>query len=435
MPAGTAAAKLQKALDRTGIFLSVKVAPEGEKGRRVDISEMLISFTFEDNDTKADKMTLTIDNWDLSEFDNPIWRKGAMVEAAWGYAELKHPPVRCVIQSVKGGQEMKVECLAKSLLMSKVKKARTFNTSKPSDVALKIAEEYGYSGAGLHVEDSTATKNGTISQAGRTDAQFLASLAKQLGFQFYVDWSGFHFHQRNVGQPPRKVREWMGGDGDVKSFDVENDIAARAGSVGVSGRNPLTRKDFTATADNAKTKRAGLAPNPEAQGSGYEINAASGEISLKRLVTHEATKSAAPTEAAAKKQADGSFRQTSLGTVKLKLGLVFDPGLVAKSVETLQRFGNRLSGNYYVHKVTTKLGAGDIGCDAEYKRDGHSEKGTPSSKASVNSKTAPKDANQLGLAIRPRGGEVTTTWRDTHGVAVGGPSDIPQQGPTKLGHE
>ena len=420
------------ALDRSAFFLSVVVQPEGEKGARLDVSDRILGFTFVDSAKKADKLTLTLDNFDLAEFDNPTFRKGGLVTVTWGYAEIKHPPVTCRIQSVKGGLQLRVEALARSIDMNKVKRSRVFGSMKISDIALQIAGEWGYSGDMLHVED-TSIMWGAVAQGGLTDAQFLAKHAKREGFQFYVDWSGFHFHQPNLGQRPRRVLEYFTSEtGDIKDdFDVENDITARAGTVVVHGRNPMPRKDFAATADNASTKRQGLAPNPEAEGETYVMDRSTGAVSVRQRVAGEHAVTAAPTEAAAKRHADAAFRGAQLGTVKMKMNIIGDPAMLAKSVVEVRGLGKRLSGNYYVSSVTHKGGGKSAyECELEMRRDGHSEKGTPTSKAKVNTQKAATSGPQLTTSLNERDGQPTQTWRNTQGQAVGGPNDIPQSGGT-----
>jgi hypothetical protein len=46
----------------------------------VDLSERVLSFVFEDSKKKADKLQLTVDNWNLRNFDAPVWKKGNMLE-------------------------------------------------------------------------------------------------------------------------------------------------------------------------------------------------------------------------------------------------------------------------------------------------------------------------------------------------------------------
>jgi len=410
--------------DRVGIKLAITVSPEGEKGRRLEgVEDRVLSFEFVDNDAKADKLKLTLDNWDLANFDDMIWRKGSIVEATWGYAGLFHPTVQCVIQKVTGGQQLTVECLAKSILMHKEKKSRVFIAKRRADVAAQIAVERGFTDPALvHIEDTVVVYE-SIAQAGLTDAQLLAKMAKQEGFVFYVDWQGFHFHRRNLGQTPARVFHWYADPtaGDVKSLEIENDVTARAGSVSVTGRDPIKRSSYKATADNDKTKRQGLAPQPEVQSIDYAMSSV-GEVSLRRLKTHEVTPSAAPNAKAAQRKADGDFSSTQLGTVKLKATIIGDPTMVAKSVVEWRGLGRRLSGNYYVKTVTHKIDSSGYVCDLECKRDGHSETGTPKSKAQVNTKAA---GGGVGMGATFNAVGQTLQWNPTSGVASGGPNDTP----------
>lgn len=418
---------------RVGLFLSIVVAPEGGKGQRVDLTHKVLGFSFADAEHKADKLTLQVDNWNLENFDDPVWRKGGFITATWGYADAKQS-VTCVIQSVKGAQVLAVEALAKSILLHKEKRPRVFKGKKRSDVAQQIAEEWDYQGASLvHIEDTQQVYE-TIAQGGRTDAQLLAQMAKQEGFVFCIDSSGFHFHRRNLGQPPIRALHWYSDPeaGDVLSIDIENDVTAVAGSVAVAGRNPMTRKDFKVKADNDSTKREGLAPQPETQKQGYELSGITAEFSVKRLVTHEEHHASAHTEAAARRVAEGNFGTGQLGTVKLKASIIGDPNLKAKSIIEWRGLGKRLSGKYYVKTVTHKIDASGYLCDLECRRDGHSERGTPESKAQVNTKKAVEEEAAAGGTrgiIDYKDGRAYQTFHPTQGAtAPGGPNDKPQGG-------
>src|SRR5262249_25618928 len=70
---------------RTEPSMFVKVQPEGSTGARVDLSAKVLSLVYEDCEGKADKLVLTVDNWDLANFDDPVWRKGNLLEVSWGY--------------------------------------------------------------------------------------------------------------------------------------------------------------------------------------------------------------------------------------------------------------------------------------------------------------------------------------------------------------
>jgi len=83
---------------RTDPQFSVTVVPEGSTEERVDLSERVLSFVFEDSEKKADKLVLTVDNWDLKNFDDPVWKKGNILEVSWGYPGDMAPTREVVIQ-------------------------------------------------------------------------------------------------------------------------------------------------------------------------------------------------------------------------------------------------------------------------------------------------------------------------------------------------
>ncbi len=78
--------------------------PEGKDAIPLNLTDRILSFSFEDHETKADKLSLTVNNWDLSQFDDPTWRKGTILEATWGYVGDMTPARRCVVQKISGGR-------------------------------------------------------------------------------------------------------------------------------------------------------------------------------------------------------------------------------------------------------------------------------------------------------------------------------------------
>ena len=220
----------------------VKVAPEGGGSERVDLSDKVLSFQFEDSDKKADKLVLTVDNWDLSNFDDPVWRKGNILEVAWGYPGEMAPAREVVIQKVTGFQTLNIEGHAKSVLMNRVARCRVFENKSRSAVAAEIAKESGYGAALQDIED-TGEPLPLITQARLTDAQFLRRLAHQEGFEFYVDFDGLHFHQRRLGQKPVRAFRWYTAPevGEVISINIENDVTAKPGVVYIVAFQPLDK--------------------------------------------------------------------------------------------------------------------------------------------------------------------------------------------------
>lgn len=398
---------------RTAPVFFVRVSPEGGATARVDLSHRVLSFVFEDSESKADKLVLSVDNFDLANFDDPLWRKGNLLEVAWGYPGNLTPARECVIQKVTGFQTLAIEAHAKSVLMNKVSRCRTFEHQKRSDVARQIANENGFGPQLQDIEDSGEVLP-LITQARLTDAQFLRQLARREGFQFYVDFDGLHFHQRRLAQRPVRVLHWYTPPqvGEVLSINTENDVTAKAGAVSVRGRDPLSKRDIDVRASNANTKRDSLAQVIEI------VDPETGSTRLERRnVSEEVRPSSEASAAAAQRNADGRYRLSQQTTVELTALIVGDPNLLAKTVVEFTGISQRLSGKYWVKEAKTKIEGSGYTVELKCLRDGTSAIGGAPSRGKPNQQTVSKDTNALRPieVVDPETGATRIEYRDTRG--------------------
>jgi phage protein D len=233
----------------------------GNKQRIIDQTSRIRSLDYLDSDSKADTCSLTVDNYDLSNFDSPLWAHNNRLQVTWGYAGNLAVARELIITKVTGFTELKVTAKARSVLLDAVKKSRTFRNMTRAEVVRQIATEYGYEGEALVIDDSGA-KFPHITQAGISDAQLIRKLAHQQGWEFYVDPAGFHFHEARVGQEPVRTFEWFTdpGRGDLLKVSVETDITRKPTAVKVKARDPIEKKTEEAKASNSTdTNREGLA--------------------------------------------------------------------------------------------------------------------------------------------------------------------------------
>lgn len=128
--------------DRPVIF--VKLIREGSnKGEPLDISDKIQSFRYEDEERKADRCTITLDNYNLEEFDNPAWKKGGILEVRWGYPGNMSQPRRVVIAKVSGNWLLEVEGHGLEMLMHKTKTLKVYKGKTLFQLASELAEKYG----------------------------------------------------------------------------------------------------------------------------------------------------------------------------------------------------------------------------------------------------------------------------------------------------
>lgn len=354
-------------------FLFILVQPEGKSGtERIDASDLVLDFEFEDSEKKADQLKLQVDNWDLSNFDDPIWKPGNIIIATWGYPGKMAPARECVIQKVEGSIALTITAQSKAVLMNKETKSKTYENTRRSEIVHAIAKDYGYGDAQRDIEETETVYEG-ITQARATDAQFIKRLADAEGFEFYIDHTGFNWHARRLGKKPLRVLQYyLPPDvGDILSFNVENDVFAKPGKVTTKGRDPLTKKDVGGEGSNSTTDRDALNPLVEI------IDPATGASSFRTNIANTDTKPTTETSAAqAKKEADGAYKRSVQTTVKLTLELVGDPLIAAKTVLDIRGISKRLSGLYYVNEAKHKINSSGYKLTIKCSTDGtngHSE--------------------------------------------------------------
>lgn len=345
----------------------VRVSPSGKNPEPVDQSVRIKSFEYEDDEAKADKLTLTVDNYDLTNFDAPIWKTGNHLEVSWGYEGNMSPTRQMKIQKVTGGLLLKVEALDQSVVMNKEQKNRVFEKKRRSEVAEEIAKEYGFTGAFVFIDDSKVIEP-QITQARMTDMQLLQDMARRLGWQCYVDFDGFHFHPRRTDKKPlRKFTYFIDQTrGDIITWDIENDIygGGKTGGVTVKGIDPSKagkdRGKYEVQANNAtETGRTTLAPT-----GGLRVKVGAGQVTA--YAAEEQAKAAGSavlpttekTEAAAKAKAQGVFAKSQMQAVQLTMTCVGDPTMLAKSNIEIEGIGKTISGVYHVTSVKHQLGSG-----------------------------------------------------------------------------
>ncbi len=362
--------------DRTRPCLYIRALPEeGGAAVRMDIAKRVLSLTYEDSEEKADKLKLTLDNYDLSLFDDPAFRHGMLWEVSWGYPGNMSPTRVVVVKGAEGGTELTITAMAKSILLNTTEKTRSFSGMRRSEVVRQIAKEGGYGTDVQHIEDTKLVLP-TIHQPGLTDAQFIRKLAKLEGFEFYVDFDGFHFHRRQLGQAPVRVLHYFTPPqvGEVLSFSLKNKVFGLPGRTKLKGRNPLERADFEVTAD-AKTDS-----ERETLGSVLEVvNPEDGSTQLEQRIGSEETHASSSADAAdAKRKAEGAFRKNQQAAIKLTVEMVGDPLMLAKTVVELRGISKRLSGRYYVKGVEHVVDSSGYKTKLEVVSDGHGGHSTES---------------------------------------------------------
>lgn len=320
-------------------------------------STKVMSVEFADHEKKVDTLNIQVDNWDLANFDDPVWAHGNTLDFVFGYANRMSPDRRFIIRKVTGGQTLTIEAHAESVKMDKKPKTRKFLNSTRSQVIRQIAREAGYSARDTNIEDTTEVFE-VITQSNLTDAQFVRKLAHLEGFQFRVGFDGFRWHRRKVGQAPiRKLIYYTDpGRGDILDFSVTNDITRRPGRTKVKGRDPERMENIDETADNStETDRGVLQKKMVAIGT---FDGETGDLNTQQVAAQDEERpSNVQTREDARREAKGRFIRSQQVAVKMDMTIVGDPDMLAMSVIEIEGMGKRLSGKYYVKSATHLWGA------------------------------------------------------------------------------
>ena len=386
--------------DRSAPVYFVRLIEPGKKrGPRIDLTNRVLSFVFEDHEKKADMLRMTVDNWDLANFDTPVWKKGAVLEVSWGYLGNMAPARQVVLKKIKGSTKLQIEAYSTAFLLDTIQKNRCFAELTRSDIVRKIAAENGFGDLQQDIEDTEQAIE-HVQQARKTDAAFIRQLADKEGFEFFVDFDGLHFHKRRIDQQPIRDLVWYEDKtGTIKDFDIENDVSSQPMFTVTRGRDPITKKDFEVTSDAKKDIGKLLGVDPEQAGI-KQVDAAAmllishgaakltkkGVRKVGKFQTDKGSSRAIVRTITAKNRLDalrrarGRHRVKRQALVKMKATIIGDPGLVAKSVVKIGGMSKRLSGNYYVKSHRHTLGTSGFVGELTLIRDGHSETNVAASK-------------------------------------------------------
>jgi phage protein D len=496
-------------MDRTKPSVFVRVVKPGQPdGERVDVTETVLTFSYEDDEEKADLIKLTVRNHDLSAFDDPTWKKGNVLEVSWGYPGAMSPPRRCEVTSVKGFDVLTIEAHALSMAMNSEKKCRAWESVRRSDVARAIAVEWGY-GPEMQVIEDTTTVFETISQARQGDAAFLRKLARLEGYQFFLDFDGLHFHRRNLAQRTHRTYTYFTdpGRGDIEAISIENDVTAKPAATMVQARDPTEKVDLAVLArtpggangedvpmeladssdeyaqrygdwfyssergmtqmgfpiDLQGQPRPGLAPLPEIitaasaadpsqpatpipplppqPPGGHHVETrrdADGRLrdvwvdaDLNEITSSPprepgiiaraviSTETTPQTGEAAVAEAQAKQDRVQQTAVKMKLTIVGDPTILAKTVVEVLGISRRLSGRYYVSSVKHEVLPAPYKCVLQARSDGthgYQAPGMPEASRDDVVATTPGNPNAIQEVeqVDPDGG-VYRTWQDASG--------------------
>lgn len=419
----------------------------------LDLSDRILVMEFHDAENATSSCRMELANDDLALYKELGLRTGSIINISWGYMGNMSPFYELKIigssnsahkklkkrseetrahysdkhrsisaqsdrNTIKGFTVFKVEAASLGFEMHKDIKCRVFENMTRSEIARKIASEYGFSGTFVDVED-TKERYPIVTQARMTDAQFLKRLASKEGMFWSVDPEGFHFHRRRVEQAPVKVFRYFTdpGEGEITKIDeLEINLGGKPGAVTVAGYDPINKKEIRHRATNANVTREVLAP---------EIELISPEDSTTRRIRRNASEHiiASPqhTIDSIIREANGRYTDAQLSTAKINFDVIGDASIRAKTVFEMQGLTDLFDGKYYITECKHRIFNGGFDVSIKSRRDGTNKSGTKSA-GSLNKAAPTENKVTLVEVVNPEGSTTRYQFRDTKGRTIGSPA-------------
>jgi phage protein D/phage baseplate assembly protein gpV len=318
-----------------------------------DLTNQLISVSFDNNVDLADMFTLVFRNADNSLTDSPLFALGNEVELHMGYGDRLEPMIYGEITSLQpsfpqsGPPALTVAGYDRSYKLRHNEPDRAaFKYMTDSMIAAQIAVEAGL----VPIADPSPFFHEEIQQTG-TDFAFLKERAKANFFDVYVEWDRLHFKLPRP-QTEAVVLEW---GKNLSSFTPRLSSAGAAGLQVVRGYNEELAQTVVGIATAAELD---LDEIVERLGSA----ALDALLSLgRRVARHRKVKS--PVDAAL--LARSLLNEILEGLYEGSGSTVGLPRLRAGDFVTIRGLGKRFSGRYRLKKVTHRIDDGGYRTDFE----------------------------------------------------------------------
>jgi uncharacterized protein involved in type VI secretion and phage assembly len=329
----------QRRLD--GVIITVDGAP-----LRAELYSRLSLVHVEESVQLPDSFELRFDDPHFTLFDEDRFRYGTRVSIAF---RAESDPVvvtngeitAIAVEPGSGGRhELVLTGLDLTHRLTRGGKSRAFANMSDSDVARRIAGEYG-----LDADiDATGDVHEHTMQHGETDYAFLRRIAGRVGYDVWITDQTFHFKKKPKGRPDPPKLAW--GE-NLLDFRVRFASADVCDEVVVTAWDPVGKNTVTGRATATDPGTDAPAAQQMADAARHAFGA----------VTRNAGQFPAGTQAEADARAQALLFKASGGQVVLRGEAVGNPWLGAGAEATLDRVGKRLAGTYRLTSVEHVYGA------------------------------------------------------------------------------
>ena len=315
------------------------------------VEDRLISMEYVETDIGADEVTLVLENQDLDLFRNALLIPNIGVFIMnFGFSGLLGPSRTFVVVEVSGFRELTVRALSEpEYRLSRVARTETYRVNQISEIVREIAERNNMSAiTGLDVQKTPFART-KKSQSNQSDAEFLQSLAEEIGFVWYVETIGRRDHlifqertfQSSAHDPPP---DYNIDDGSrvLEDPDFEIDVFNIFGLVEGDVFDTLKKTHDRVEADVLRLER-------RVAGKSTPIQADS-KIKIS---------STSRTLLQGQEEMTALYKEAEKGLIKATLPVLGDPFLRPKRQINLSGVPFLLSGTYYVDTIIYRISERD----------------------------------------------------------------------------
>ncbi|TML32060.1 MAG: hypothetical protein E6G35_02970 [Actinobacteria bacterium] len=260
--------------------------------------------------------------------------------AATATSVAQNAPPHLPPPGTSGRHELVVTGLDLTHRLARGPKTRTFLRMTESDIASRIAGEYG-----LDTDiDAVSEAREYVLQAGETDYAFLKRIAGRIGYDLWIAERTFFFKRKAEGRSKPYTVKW--GE-NLTRFSVRFASSEHCDEVVVKAWNPLDKTAITGRSSSG---------DPGTDAPAADEMAAAARHAFGRITRSTGQfPASSPTEADA--LADSLILKASGGAVVLRGEANGNPWLGAGADVSVERVGRRLAGKYRVTSVEHVYGA------------------------------------------------------------------------------
>lgn len=206
------------------------------------LKAFITQIEFEESDEEADTARITVSDVDFVFSNSLNLTKKMPVKVRMGFVGNIRTMINGTVAYIEGDYAedgvpvLTIGIVDSTNAMTTTKRSRKWKNQRSSDVVIAIARQYGYT----PVVTTTSSVVEEITQEDETDAQVLAKLADDEGFQFYVvpDTKKLYFGERVTDGVPVATLNYKIGDQTIMYFrpnftekNKPNNVASNEGGV------------------------------------------------------------------------------------------------------------------------------------------------------------------------------------------------------------